>query len=59
MSYEQPTPPAELSTYIVNTLNGYSPDRLKHIARYTEELAEHKAREARLEEESDEDKIDE
>ena len=59
MSYEPPTPPAELPTDIVNTLNGYSPDQLQHVARYAEELAEHKAREARLEEESDDDEIDE
>jgi hypothetical protein len=59
MSYEPPTPPAELPTEIVNTLNEYSADQLQHVARYAEELAEHKAREARLQEESDNDKIDE
>ena len=59
MSYEPPTPPAELPTEIVNTLNGYSPEQLQHVARYAEALAEHKAREARLEEESDADEIDE
>ena len=59
MSYEPPTPPAELPIDIVNTLNGYSPDQLQHVVRYAKELAEHKAREARLEEESDEDEIDE
>ena len=59
MSDEPPTPPASLPTEIVDTLNGYSPDQLKHVVRYAEELAEHKAREARLEEESDEDDIDE
>ena len=57
MSHEPPTPPAELSTDIVNTLNDYAPNQLQHVARYAEELAEHKAREAGLEEE--EDKIDE
>lgn len=59
MSYEPPTPPAELLTEIVNTLNGYAPDQLQHVARYAEELAEHKAREARLEEETAEDGNDE
>ena len=59
MSYEPPTPPAELPTDIVNTLNGYAPDQLEHVARYAKELAEHKAREARLEEEAAEDEIDE
>jgi hypothetical protein len=59
MSYEPPTPPAELPTDIVNSFNSYSPDQLQHVARYAEELAEHKTREARLEEESEEDEIDE
>ena len=59
MSYESPMPPAELPTDIVNTLNDYSPDQLQHVARYAEELAEHKARETRLEEEAAEDEIDE
>jgi hypothetical protein len=59
MSYEPPTPPAELPTDIVNTLNGYSPDQLQHVARYAEKLAEHKSREARLGEESEVDEIDE
>jgi hypothetical protein len=59
MSYESPTPSAELPTDIVNTLNSYSSDRLQHVARYAEELAEHKAREGRLSEDSDEDEIDE
>jgi len=58
MSYEPPTPPAELPLDIVNTLNSYTPDQLQHVARYSEELAEHKAREACLEEESAEDDID-
>ena len=55
MSDEPPTPPADLPTEIVDTLNGYSPDQLQHVARYAEELAEYKARKVRLEEESDED----
>jgi hypothetical protein len=59
MSYEPPTPPAELPTEIVDTLNGYSPEQLQHVARYAEELAEHKVREAPLEEESEDDEIDE
>ena len=59
MSYEPPTPPSELPTDIVNTLNDYSPDQLQQVARYAEELAEHKARDARLEEESKEHDIDE
>jgi len=54
MSYTPPTPPADLPTDIVDTLNGYSSDQLQDVARYAEALAEHKEREARLEEESDE-----
>jgi len=50
MSYEPPTPPAELPTETVDTLNKFSPDQLQNVARYAEKLAEHKAREARLEE---------
>jgi hypothetical protein len=34
-------------------------EQLQHVARYAEELAEHKAREARLEEDSDENEIEE
>ena len=59
MSYEPPTPPAELPTNIVNTLNRFSPDQLQEVARYAEALAEHKAREARLKEGSDDDEIEE
>lgn len=58
MSSEPPTPPAELPTDIVDTLNEYSPDQLRQVARYAEKLAEHKARDARLEEDSEGDDID-
>ena len=54
LSYEPPNPPADLSTDVVTTLNKSAPDRLRAVARYAEELAEHKEREARLEEESTE-----
>ncbi|MFC4451889.1 hypothetical protein [Halorussus aquaticus] len=59
MSYEPPTPPAELPTDIVDTLNDYSPELLRHVASYTEELAEHREREERLAEKEEEDEIDE
>ncbi|WP_302082902.1 hypothetical protein [Salinibaculum rarum] len=59
MSYEPPTPAAELPTDLVNTLNESSSEQLQYVARYAEELAEHKAREARLEEDSDESEIEE
>ena len=59
MSYEPLTPQANLPSDIVDTFNDYSPDQLQDVARYAEELAEHKEREVRLEEETDEDKIEE
>ncbi|WP_254280569.1 hypothetical protein [Haloarcula marina] len=49
MSYDPPTPPAELPAEVVDTLNGSSPETLTRIAQYAEELATHKRREARLE----------
>lgn len=55
MSYEPPTPPAELSKEIVNTLNRHDPEKLDHVATYAEALAEHKRRKTRLEEPEDED----
>jgi hypothetical protein len=59
MSYEPPTPPANLPAEVVDTLNESDPEQLREIASYAEELAEHKAREARLNEGSDGDEIDE
>ncbi|GAB7121088.1 hypothetical protein [Natrinema sp. JCM 9743] len=59
MSYEPPTPPANLPTEVVNTLNDFTPEHLRDVASYAEELAEHKEREARLEEESGEDEVEE
>jgi hypothetical protein len=59
MSDEPPTPPAGLLTDLVDTLNGVSTEQLQHVARYAEELAEHKARKGRFEGRSDENEIDE
>ena len=59
MSYESPTPPANLPTDLVNTLIEYTPERLQDVATYAEELAKHKEREARLEEEPDQDEVEE
>ena len=58
MFHEPPTPPTELPTEIVSTLSGYSPEQLQHVASYAEALAAHKAREARLEEDSDDEEVD-
>jgi len=51
--------PAELPTNIVDTLNDYSPELLRHVASYAEELAEHHEREARLAEKEGENEIEE
>ncbi|SEW34932.1 hypothetical protein [Halobacterium jilantaiense] len=58
MSDEPPTPPATLPTEIVNTLNESDPERLRDVASYAEALAEHKEREARLEESADQDEVE-
>ncbi|MWV41047.1 hypothetical protein [Natrialba sp. INN-245] len=58
MSYEPPLPPANLPTEVVNTLNESTPEHLRDVATYAEELAEHKEREARLEEEADQDEAE-
>jgi len=57
MPYEPPTPPAGLPAELVNTLNEASLEQLRDVARYAEGLAEHKEREAHLEEESAEKDI--
>ena len=59
MSHEPPTPLSELPTEIVDTLDDYSPELLDHVARYAEELAEYRVREAHLAEKDDEDEIKE
>jgi hypothetical protein len=59
MSDEPPTPPADLPTEIVDTLNGCSSEQLQDVARYGEALAEHKALKTRFEEESEDDEIGE
>jgi hypothetical protein len=59
MTSEPPTPPAGLPTEVVDALTESAPERLRDVARYAEELAGHKEREARLERESDEEEIDE
>ncbi|MFC7076084.1 hypothetical protein [Haloarcula halophila] len=41
-----PTPPATIPTELVSTLNELPPDRLRDVAAYAEEVADHKEREA-------------
>jgi hypothetical protein len=59
MSYEQPSPPANLPTEIVNMLNEATSEHLRDVASYAEALAEYKEREARLEEEADDADVEE
>ena len=59
MPYQPPTPLAGLPAEVVDILNEASPEQLWDVARYAEGLAEHKEREARLEEESAEKDIEE
>lgn len=55
MSYSSPTPPQALPADLVETFDEYSPDLLRHVAQYAEELAEYRERERRLaEQEKDE-----
>jgi hypothetical protein len=59
MAREPPTPPINLPTEMVNSLNEYPPEQLQQIAQYAADLADHKEREARLAEESDESESNE
>lgn len=59
MSYEPPTSPAELPTDVVDTLDDYSPELLRHVASYAEDLAEYRERAARLAEREEEDEVEE
>ncbi|GAD52673.1 hypothetical protein MBEHAL_1433 [Halarchaeum acidiphilum MH1-52-1] len=59
MSYDPLTPPSDLPSRLIDILNESSPERLRDVARYAEALAEHKEREARLEEEARENEIEE
>lgn len=57
MSNPPPTPPQDLPNDIIEMLNDYSPDLLRYVAQYAEELAEYRERETRLTEEAEEDEI--
>lgn len=59
MSYEAPTPPQELPADIVDTLDDCSPELLRHVARYTGELAEYRERETRLVEKEEKKQVEE
>jgi hypothetical protein len=59
MSYEPPSPPANLPVEIVDVFNEATPEHLRDVARYAEVLAEHKEQEVRLEEETDDADVEE
>ncbi|MFC6837892.1 hypothetical protein [Halomarina ordinaria] len=59
MSYEPPTSPADLPTDIIDTLDDYSPELLRHVATYANELTEYREREARLAEREENEKVEE
>jgi hypothetical protein len=50
MAEEPPTPPASLPPETIETLNGYEPERLRDVAEYADQLAEHKEQVGRREE---------
>ena len=55
MSSEPPTTPTELPTNVVETLEASSPEVLREVARYADELAAYREREARLDETAEDD----
>ncbi|WP_254534842.1 hypothetical protein [Halomarina litorea] len=57
--FPPPAPPADLPTDVIDSLDNYSPELLRHVASYAEELAEYREREARLAKAEDEDEIEE
>lgn len=58
MSYEPPTPPADLPADVVDTRNEFAPGRLRRVASCAEELADYRERDARLAEEARNGEID-
>ena len=59
MSYSPPDPPHEVPADIASKLDEQSPEVLRQIARFAEELAEHRDREARLAESDEKEKVEE
>jgi len=59
MTDEPPIPPATLPSEFVDALNEATPEQLRNVAQYSEALAEHKEREARLETEEDDTDVEE
>ncbi|WP_224338193.1 hypothetical protein [Haloprofundus halobius] len=59
MSYEPPKPPQGLPTDVIDILDDYTPELLRHVAKYTEELAEYREREVRLAEDEENEEVEE
>ncbi|WP_142860709.1 hypothetical protein [Salinigranum halophilum] len=59
MPTEPPTPPAELPPDVVDALSDSSPDILRRVAAYAEELAEYREREDRIAEGDKEENVEE
>jgi hypothetical protein len=59
MSYSPPDPPHEVPDDIVSKLGKQSPEVLRQIARFAEELAEHRERQARLAENEEDEEVEE
>ncbi|SEP12549.1 hypothetical protein SAMN04487948_11548 [Halogranum amylolyticum] len=55
MSNSPPTPPQNVPSGITEKLTDQSPNVLRDIARYADELAEHREREAQLAEQDEQD----
>src|SRR6056297_2972643 len=59
MAYAPPDPPREVPADIGSKLDEQSPKILRQIARFAEELAEHREREARLAENKEDKEVKE
>ena len=53
MADDPPTPPVALPADLVDRLGNFAPEHLQDVARYAEVLSEYKAREGRLEEDTE------
>lgn len=53
MSFQPPTPPSNIPTSLVDALDDCSAEELRDVVEYAQALAEHREREARLQEEGD------
>ena len=59
MSYSPPNPSREVPADITSKLDDQSPEVLRQIARFAEELAEHREREERLAKNEEDEEVEE